>query len=646
MLKNKNFLIILIFLKFVIIFNTEPILEISRYTDFFEQCVNLTTCINPYSEISSLGNSYLTFPYGNFMYFSLLPFYIFSKLLGTSFVILSYLFFEILLITFLKKIYNLSELSISFLLVLNPLIIFSVSNLGQLDFIPLTYSIIALYYLKERNKALSLFWLLVAVSTKISFSILVPIFVLYFVSHDLSFSRYLRTILGSTLFLFFINFQLFFDENYRNSILYGIDRSVDFINQGSFLRLNNTLYLLIFITFLLLIYWKNLYRLDFVGVCLFIGFLTLPIFILNISNIGWLLWSFPMFILVFHSYGLKIKFLVYLFFSLLVFINQNNELFTLSSLTIDVLNYFIYILGLLFIFYSIQILFKNIYFKIKSKPIILSIAGDSAVGKTTITNVLINCFGVKKSNKIELDSFHKFERDDPQWKLNTHLNPDMNNLLEFKNSFFNIISGKTEIIKKYNHFSGKFDSASKKRIRDFLIVEGLHSLFFDDLNEIFDLKLFLDLDDELKKETKISRDLERNKELNKILDEINLRKKDFIEYILPQREFADIGIVTITRSQDNVFLNIQMKKSYFYEFESLVKNVLKININKDNSNTNFINFNINTTKKTSKSMYSLVTKDIQNLIVQEFNIDKQNIEIITKLTLILFVLQKKLQIRI
>jgi len=95
-----------------------------------------------------------------------------------------------------------------------------------------------------------------------------------------------------------------------------------------------------------------------------------------------------------------------------------------------------------------------------------------------------------------------------------------------------------------------------------------------------------------------------------------------------------------------VFLNIQMKKSYFYEFESLVKHVLKININKDNSNTNFINFNINTTKKTSKSMYSLVTKDIQNLIVQEFNIDKQNIEIITKLTLILFVLQKKLQIRI
>ena len=32
-----------------------------------------------------------------------------------------------------------------------------------------------------------------------------------------------------------------------------------------------------------------------------------------------------MFILVFHSYGLKIKFLVYLFFSLLVFINQNTN---------------------------------------------------------------------------------------------------------------------------------------------------------------------------------------------------------------------------------------------------------------------------------------------------------------------------------
>ena len=45
-------------------------------------------------------------------------------------------------------------------------------------------------------------------------------------------------------------------------------------------------------------------------------------------------------------------------------------------------------------------------------------------------------------------------------------------------------------------------------------------------------------------------------------------------------------------------------------------------------------------------MYSLITKDIQNLIVQEFNIDKQNTEIITKLTLILFVLQKNCKIRI
>lgn len=646
MLKNKNFLIIIIFLKYLIILNTEPFLELSRYQEFFKLCMNLTTCINPYSDISLLDNSYLTFPYGNFMYFSLLPFYFLSKLTGTSFIILSYIFYEILLIIYLKKIFNFSELNILFLLVLNPLIIFSISNLGQLDFIPLTYLIIALHYLKEKNKLSSLFWLLIAVSSKVAFSVLIPIFLLYFIRHDLTFSSYLKTIAGSIFLLFITNIQLLLDDEYRSTVLFGINISADFINQDSYLLLNNTLYLLIFVTFMYLAYWNNLYRLDFVGVCLFIGFLTLPIYIFNISNVGWLLWSFPMFVLVFHSYGLKIKILVYLFFSLLFLIYQNNELFNWTPLMKGILNYSIYILSILIVFYSIQILFKNIYFKIKSKPIIFSIAGDSSVGKTTMSNVLINCFGLKFTNKIELDSFHKYEREDPHWKSKTHLDPDMNNLLDFKKSFLNIISGKTEIIKKYNHLNGTFDSANKKKIRDFLIVEGLHSLFFDDLNEVFDLKLFLDLRVDLKKESKITRDLERNKDLNKILYEIDLRENDFFEFVLPQREHADIGILTIMRNQNNVNLNIQMKKSYFYEFELLVGHVLNIKINKNNSNNNFINFDISPSKETSIEIYSLVSKNLQNLIVKDFDINSQNMEIITKLTIILFVLQMKLQNRI
>ena len=42
--------------------------------------------------------------------------------------------------------------------------------------------------------------------------------------------------------------------------------------------------------------------------------------------------------------------------------------------------------------------------------------------------------------------------------------------------------------------TGKFDSNDKKRIKDYLIIEGLHALF-SDLNKKYDLNVFLDLNE-------------------------------------------------------------------------------------------------------------------------------------------------------
>ena len=64
-------------------------------------------------------------------------------------------------------------------------------------------------------------------------------------------------------------------------------------------------------------------------------------------------------------------------------------------------------------------------------------ASDSAVGKSTLTLLLNKYFGNKFVDQVELDSFHKFERDNPAWSENTHLNPAMNELVEFKNTIQN-----------------------------------------------------------------------------------------------------------------------------------------------------------------------------------------------------------------
>ena len=142
----------------------------------------------------------------------------------------------------------------------------------------------------------------------------------------------------------------------------------------------------------------------------------------------------------------------------------------------------------------------------------------------------------------------------------------MNNLIKFKNTVLNLVNGQTQVVESYNHLSGKFDTQKKKRIKDFLIIEGLHSMYFKDLNKRYDLKIFLDLEENIKKEAKLARDLDRGRTKKDILYQINQRKEDFIKYVLPQNKYADISMTTISRGLENVSFDIYIKTQYFLNF--------------------------------------------------------------------------------
>ena len=108
-------------------------------------------------------------------------------------------------------------------------------------------------------------------------------------------------------------------------------------------------------------YWKNIHRLAFIGVCIFPGFMTFPIYILNLSNIGWLLWSFPAFLILFFSFEYKVKSLIVLFFSLLVVTNQENEYININENYSVIFDYLIYCAAIIIGYYAIQLLSKKIY---------------------------------------------------------------------------------------------------------------------------------------------------------------------------------------------------------------------------------------------------------------------------------------------
>lgn len=179
------------------------------------------------------------------------------------------------------------------------------------------------------------------------------------------------------------------------------------------------------------------------------------------------------------------------------------------------------------------------YSFILSKCNVFAICGDSGSGKSTLSNLLKNSF--TDSFKLECDRYHKWERTDENWDKMTHLNPTANFITKMNEDIFNLKVGNEIYQVDYDHSNGKFTEKQLINPANNLIVCGLHSLYGSLNNELYDLKIYMDTDDNLKKKWKINRDVkERGYTVEKVLESIKKRESDFDEYITPQRESADL----------------------------------------------------------------------------------------------------------
>jgi uridine kinase len=173
----------------------------------------------------------------------------------------------------------------------------------------------------------------------------------------------------------------------------------------------------------------------------------------------------------------------------------------------------------------------------------IAITGDSGSGKTTITQILKNIFN--NSFILECDRYHKWERDDINWKNYTHLNPEANFITKMQNDVFDLKIGNNIYQIDYDHKTGKFTDKELIESKENIIVCGLHSLYLQD--NIINIKIYMDTDDNLRIPWKIKRDItKRGYSIEKIYQQIVNRKEDFDKYIKIQREKADIIICFYT----------------------------------------------------------------------------------------------------
>ena len=174
---------------------------------------------------------------------------------------------------------------------------------------------------------------------------------------------------------------------------------------------------------------------------------------------------------------------------------------------------------------------------------------------------------------------HKWERGNLNWKNYTHLDPAANMLHENFRQSLRLKKGRTVFRRHYDHNTGDFTLPIFIRPKKLIIFEGLHSFFLQNQADVYDLKIFMSPDEELRKFWKIQRDVKnRGYTEEKVISQLESRLGDSIKFIHSQSSLADInfGFYFINNKQaDNykVGLSVTMDNNIFIEpvIESLEK---------------------------------------------------------------------------
>ncbi len=175
------------------------------------------------------------------------------------------------------------------------------------------------------------------------------------------------------------------------------------------------------------------------------------------------------------------------------------------------------------------------------RPVMLAIAGDSAAGKTTLTQGLVEALGADRCTSICVDDYHAFDREERRDLPFTPLHPDCNYLDIMEQHLQLLALGRPILKPVYEHATGTFTRPMYVEPKEFVIVEGLHPLSTKLARACFDVTVFLDPPEEIRRGWKVERDCaKRGYTPEQVLADLERREPESAAYIRPQRKYADI----------------------------------------------------------------------------------------------------------
>lgn len=181
--------------------------------------------------------------------------------------------------------------------------------------------------------------------------------------------------------------------------------------------------------------------------------------------------------------------------------------------------------------------------EVVQRPVILTIAGDSAAGKTTLTKGLVDALGAENVTAVCADDYHRYDRAERRNLPFTPLNPACN-YVDIMEQHLQLLAAGQPILKpKYDHRTGTFGRPELIEARRFVIVEGLLPLHTRLAQACADVAVYMDPPEPIRRAWKIARDsTQRGYTQEQVVAELDRREAESAEFIRPQRAAADIVV--------------------------------------------------------------------------------------------------------
>lgn len=470
------------------------------------------------------------------------------------------LFFDCLGMYYLMVMFPKKRRYVAVLYFASPIILYSTYMHGQLDIIPTTLLLGAIAYLTTPMQHRDLkYMLLLALALACKFHIfaVLPILFIYIAKRDGWTKAALETAIPAGAVVMCI--VPFWGEGFLQNVLLNSEQSV--LTKITLNYVDIKVYVPILALALVYLKTFTIKRLNKDLLYSLCGILFAVFLVLIPPMPGWYIWVVPFIVIYFidittdryYDVGiyatLNILYVLYFLFAHsteyvdLYFLGDSLMwLKTDSALVINGL----FTLMTAMLIYCIYMMYQsgvdsNSFYKRRNMPFAIGVAGDSGSGKSTFTELIKQVFGEKKVLIIEGDGDHRWERGNMMWKQFSHLNPKSNYLYRQAQDLAQLKNNDSVVRVDYDHDTGQFTEQHRIRPRAYLLLCGLHALYLPQVRNNLDLKIYMDVDETLRRYWKIQRDIaSRGYDKTAIMEQIIERLSDAEKYIYPQKKYADI----------------------------------------------------------------------------------------------------------